>query len=165
MLKANTGLVRLLAILSNIGIFQYVTQYSAFTDKIRSTSSFSNLYQCMVSDVHVCKSHFNCTGYDVCQGCGFESHCQLVPYKWNQAWHSHTVKSTVRRMNTPVLISFSTWVHTIFSCLWTVLLFLTWQYTLFWLYNMHKHPYIEKHSLSLQTRSVIRLPQYMIECR
>ena len=36
----------------------------------------------------------------------------------------HTVKSTVRRINTPVLISFCTCVHTIFSCLWPVLLFL-----------------------------------------
>ena len=68
----------------------------------------------------------------------------------------HTVKSTVRRMNTPVLISFSTWVHTIFSCLWTVLLFLTWLYTRFWLYVLQKHPYCEKHSLSLQTRPAIR---------
>ena len=68
----------------------------------------------------------------------------------------HTVKSTGRRMNTPVLIAFSTWVHTIFSCLWTVLLFLTWLYTRFWLYMMQKHPYFEKHSISLQIRSVIR---------
>ena len=68
----------------------------------------------------------------------------------------HTVKSTVRKMNTPVLIPFSTWVHAIFFCLWTVLLFLTWLYTHFWLYMMQKHPYFEKHSLSLQTRPVIR---------
>ena len=67
----------------------------------------------------------------------------------------HTVKSTVRRMNTPVLISFSTWVHAIFSCLWTVLLFLTWLYTRFWLYMMRKHPYCEKYSLPLQTRPLI----------
>ena len=70
--------------------------------------------------------------------------------------YRHTVKSTVRRMNTPVLIPFSTWVHTICSCLWTVLLFLTWLYTRFWLYMMQKHPYFEKHSLSLQTQPVIR---------
>ena len=69
--------------------------------------------------------------------------------------HSHTVKSTVRKMNTPVLIPFSTWVHTIFSCLWTVLLFLTWLYTRFWLYTVQKHLYFEKHSLFLQTRPVI----------
>ena len=68
----------------------------------------------------------------------------------------HTVKSTVRRMNTPMLISLSTWVRTIFSCLWTVLLFLTWLYTRFWLYVLQKHPYCEKHSLSLQTRPAIR---------
>ena len=68
----------------------------------------------------------------------------------------HTVKSTVRRMNTPVLISFSSWVHSIFSCLWTVLLFLTWLYTRFWLYVLQKHPYCEKDSLSLQTRPAIR---------
>ena len=71
-------------------------------------------------------------------------------------FHHHTVKSTVRRMNTPVLVSFSTWVHTIFSCLWTVLLFLTWLYTRFWLYVLQKHPYCEKHSRSLQTRPAIR---------
>ena len=59
-------------------------------------------------------------------------------------------------MNTSVLIFFSTWVHTIFSCLLTVLLFLTWLYTRFWLYVLQKHPYCEKHSLSLQTRPVIR---------
>ena len=68
----------------------------------------------------------------------------------------HTVKSTVRRMNTPVLITFSTWDHTIFSCLWTVLLFLTWLYIRFWLYKMQKHPHCEKHSPSLQTWPVIR---------
>ena len=68
----------------------------------------------------------------------------------------HTVKSTVRRMNTPRLISFPTSVHAIFSCLWTVLIFLTWLYTRFWLYMMQKHPYFEKHSLSLVTRPVIR---------
>ena len=67
----------------------------------------------------------------------------------------HTVKSTARRMNTTVLIPFSPWVHTIFSCLWIVLLFLTWLYTRFWLFTMQKHPYFEKHSLSLQTRPVI----------
>ena len=70
--------------------------------------------------------------------------------------HEHTVKSTVRRMNTSVLISFSTWFHTIFSCLWTALLFLTWLYTLFWLYMMQKHPYFAKHSQSLQSRHAIR---------
>ena len=75
--------------------------------------------------------------------------------RWFYIFFIRTVKSTVRRMNTPVLISFSTWVHTIFSCLWTVLLFLTWLYTSFWLYMMQKHPYFEKHSLSLQTRPVI----------
>ena len=75
--------------------------------------------------------------------------------RWFYIFFIRTVKSTVRRMNTPVLISFSTWVHTIFSCLWTVLLFLTWLYTRFWLYMMQKHPYFEKHSLSLQTRPVI----------
>ena len=68
----------------------------------------------------------------------------------------HTVKSTVQKMNTPVLISFSTWVHTIFSCLWTPLIFLTWLNTRFWLYVLQKHPYCEKHSLSLQTRPAIR---------
>ena len=52
--------------------------------------------------------------------------------------------------------TFSTWVHTIFSCLWTVLLFLTWLYTRFWLYMMQKHLYFEKQSISLQTRPVIR---------
>ena len=51
---------------------------------------------------------------------------------------------------------FSTWVHTKFSWLWTVLLFLTWLYTRFWLYMMQKHPYCEKHSPSLQTRHMIR---------
>ena len=56
----------------------------------------------------------------------------------------------------PCLYLFSTWEHTIFSCLWTVLLFLTWLYTRFWLYVLQKHPYCEKHSLSLQTRSAIR---------
>ena len=65
----------------------------------------------------------------------------------------HTVKSNVLRMNTPV--SFSTWVHAIFSCLWTVLLFLTWLHTRFWLYMMQKHTYCNKHILSLQTRPVI----------
>ena len=59
-------------------------------------------------------------------------------------------------MSTSVLISFSTWVHTLFSCLCTVLLFLTWLYTRFWFYMMQKHPYCEKLSLSLQTRPVIR---------
>ena len=53
------------------------------------------------------------------------------------------------------LFPIESWVHTIFSCLWTVLLFLTWLYTRFWLYAMQKHPYFEKHSLSLQTRLVI----------
>ena len=74
-------------------------------------------------------------------------------YRTNTEYH--TVKSTVRRMNTPVLIPCPTWGHTIFSCLWTVLLFLTWLYTRFWLYTMQKLPFFEKHSLSLQTRPVI----------
>ena len=59
-------------------------------------------------------------------------------------------------MSTLMSISFSTWVHTIFSCLWTVLLFLTWLYTRFWLYMMQKHPYCEKLGMSLQTRPLIR---------
>ena len=67
-----------------------------------------------------------------------------------------TVKSTMRRMSTPVLISFSTSVHTTLSCFWTVLLFLTWLYTRFWLHMMQKHPLCGKHSQSLQTRLVIR---------
>ena len=93
-------------------------------------------------------------------------YCTLdYAYSWSSAGHCyapfvgcsnvHTVKSTVQKMNTPVLIPFRTWVHTIFSCLWTVLPFLTWLYTRFWLYMMQKHPYFEKHSLSLQTRLVI----------
>ena len=80
----------------------------------------------------------------------------LLTFGNYHANYVHTVKSTVRRMNTSVLIYFSTWVHTIFSCLWTVLLFLTWLYTRFWLYVLQKHPYCEKHSLSLQTRPAIR---------
>ena len=95
------------------------------------------------------------------------NYCLIISYdilseRWNWKWKHldqklfHTVKSTVRRMNTPVLIYFSTWVHTIFSCLWTVLLFLTWLYTRFWLYMMQKHPYCEKYSLLLPTWPVIR---------
>ena len=75
---------------------------------------------------------------------------------WLTSPKTHTVKSTARRMSTPVLISFSTWIHTIFSCIWTVLLFLTWLYTGFWLYMMQKHPFCEIHSISLQTSPVIR---------
>ena len=43
---------------------------------------------------------------------GFRNkHFQTFPKRY---CHYHTVKSTVRRMSTPVLISFSTWVNTIF---------------------------------------------------
>ena len=86
-------------------------------------------------------------------------------YNWLTFMHIHTVKSTVRRMNTPVMISFSTWVHTIFSCLWTALLFLTWMYTRFWLYMLQKHPYCVKIAYCYKHSLGSVFPQYIIDCR
>ena len=85
--------------------------------------------------------------------------------RWFYIFVIRTVKSTVRRMNTPVLISFSTWVHTIFPVYGLYCYFWhdctpvsdsTWCRNIRTLKNI-AYPF--KHG------PWFVLPQYMIECR
>ena len=104
----------------NIAIFQYVKQNSTFTRQNTLHTIILKLipYQCIhLYRKYIYKGHFRLSPVSSVgrasdfrsHGCWFESHCEqeffilhffafdallagrLVPYKWNQAWHSSDV--------------------------------------------------------------------------